>query len=265
MDEAALRAFWQEMKETVRCFRKEDRDRIVFGARRKRFARILGQPTGGHDYRILPTVADKVLLDFERQNKTALPPAYRTYLQVFGAGGAGPNYGIDDFAKVPPGHDFSTPFPYRESLLDDDYYDWPTYEDGWGFPGLLHISDLGCACDALLELNGPQPGTVWHETEDGFLKQGRFADYYREWARDTRRYIDSHATLRSFANRVDWWGRYSHLKLDEILEAVDCEHHSSEDWSIMQVPEGEVWVMFHGIPGKVVVNDAGAIQRIDLT
>ncbi len=251
------------MKEQVRCFRKEDRNRIVFGARRRRFAWILGRPLGGHDYRTLPVVPDQTLLDFERKSRVALPPSYRTYLQVFGAGGAGPNYGVEDFNRYVRDRDFSAPFPHTESL-PEDHRELPTYNAELGFPGLAYISDLGCGCEALLEMNGPQPGTVWHETEEGFLKQSDFADYYREWARRTRRSIDSHATLRFFARKTDQRGRYPGLKLNEILDAVSCEHHTSEGWSFLNVPEGEIWVRFHGIPGKVVVDEGGAVKRIDL-
>jgi hypothetical protein len=263
MDETDLRTFWADMKETVRSFRKEDRRRIVFGARRNSLRFFTGGPKGGHDYRILPIIPDAEILAFERRNGIDLPPEYSTYLVVFGAGGAGPNYGIEDFNQFVRDRDFTKPFPYRESL-PEDYYELPTYDSEWSFPGLAYISDLGCGCEGMLELNGPQPGTIWHQTEEGFLKQCSFANYYLDWATRTRRSIDSYAALRAFARRVGWFGSYSGLMLDEVLAAVTCEHHKCEGYSFRPIPEGEIWVKFSGVHGKVVADVEGAVKRIDL-
>ena len=144
---------WTKLKDEVKTFREVDDLGVVFGSRTRGF---------GHEYQTLPVVPEKELAEFERRTALELPLEYRTYLQVFGAGGAGPDYGIYDFRETVQHEDFSIPFPFTETTysLDEDYSD---DDPVWDMPGTALICSHGCGIESAIELNGQKPGYLVRE------------------------------------------------------------------------------------------------------
>ena len=106
MDQNDYLEYWTKLKDEIKTFSEVDDLGVIFGSNTRGF---------GHEYQILPVVPEKELAEFERRTGLELPLEYRTYLQVFGAGGAGPNYGIHDFRETVQHEDFPFPFPLTET------------------------------------------------------------------------------------------------------------------------------------------------------
>ncbi|WP_029631990.1 SMI1/KNR4 family protein [Zavarzinella formosa] len=143
-------AYWRGAKARVAAFQKADpRLELVFGSK-------------GHKYELLPPVAEPHLNACEAAHGVSIPPDYRTFLAVMGAGGAGPDYGLYDFRTMDASH-VGERFPLTES------HEWPEADDDplWRLPGLMTISTSGCAIEWFIEVNGPQPGTMWVDAGPG--------------------------------------------------------------------------------------------------
>ena len=95
-------------------------------------------------------VSEERLANFESINGVNLPTDYRSFLSAFGAGGAGPDYGIYDFAKIE-----SVSVQDRFHLTDTS--EWPEDDDDrmWDLPGLLPISTSGWEMTGQLKSTGP--------------------------------------------------------------------------------------------------------------
>ncbi len=254
-----MEEFWKDLREKVRRFEQQDDADVVFGARTRGV---------GHKYRLLPPVTDREVLTFEGNNGFALPPDYRCYLQSFGAGGAGPNYGILDFRAFVLPNTYEVPFPYDEEV----WYDEVTDDDPvWDCPGLAYISDAGCGTEFFVELNGPQPGRIWCSWNEACSPYyASIRDYYREWLEKVEPGLERYQLLKSFideTNPVDETSfrlRPAGLKLQDVADKLQCsfKRHGRE-WS-SSVAEGETWVHFDRTPGRVVVNERDEVLRIDV-
>jgi hypothetical protein len=166
-------------------------------------------------------------------------------LAAFGAGGAGPDYGIYDFAKIE-----SVSVQERFHLTDST--EWPDDDDDrmWDLPGLLPVSTSGCAIDWSIEINGPQPGTMWVNAGPGdrLMRCGTFGTWYEQWLdrvelglqrfKRVSELIGSNATLRQIAD--------------------DCGVEPIEfNW------DGIEYLRFPGVPGRIRA-DGDRVQSFDV-
>ncbi|MEO9518158.1 MAG: SMI1/KNR4 family protein [Paracoccaceae bacterium] len=136
--------------------------------------------SASHKYAIFPPVSEKRLSTFELRNDVEIPQDYRSFLATFGAGGVGPGHGIYDFTELESESvkdSFHLTASREWSDDDDDDDDDPI----WGFPGLLTICTSGCAIDWLIEINGPQPGTMWVVNDAELRRCQNFGAWYAEW------------------------------------------------------------------------------------
>lgn len=244
--------YWRALREKIARFDKLDDVALVFGARTR------GQ---GHDYEILPIVSNEELLAFENANGFELPFEYRTYLQTFGAGGAGPNYGIGDFRKYVLPYEFKTPFPYEEEVYYDDVSD---DDPVWDQPGLAFVSNAGCGTEFHTELNGPAPGTLWCAWAEACSRAGTFLGFYQEWADKVENGLERYHLLKSFIDEKTGRLKPKGLMLDDVADKMQCAYQErGRDWS-SSVAEGETWVHFDKTPGRVIIDNKKKVIQIDV-
>ena len=213
--------YWIDVQRRISGMRQIDaRCELVFGS-------------SMHRYMNYEPVSEERLARFESINCVTLPPEYRSFLTAFGAGGAGPDYGIYDFAKIES-------VSVRDRFHLTDTSEWPEDDDDpmWDLPGLLPISTSGCAIDWSIEINGPQPGTMWVDAGPGdrLMRCETFGTWYEQWLdrvelglqrfKRVSELIGSNATLRQIA--------------------YDCGIEPTEfNW------DGIAYVRFPGIPGRI--------------
>ena len=186
-----------------------------------------------HRYMAYEPVSEERLAKFESINGVELPPEYRSFLTSFGAGGAGPDYGIYDFAKIES-------VSVRDRFHLTDTSEWPEDDDDriWDLPGLLPISTSGCAIDWSIEINGPQPGTMWVDAGPGdrLMRCETFGTWYGQWL--DRVELGLHKFKRVFELIS------SNATLREIAD--DCGVEATEfKW------DGITYLRFPGIPGRI--------------
>ncbi len=152
-----------------------------------------------HRYRLNAPVAAAEIGVFERLHDIRLPTAYRTFLTSLGSGGAGPYYGMIDWAEVaaPGGQPYTpgflaTPFPHTgfwnpntdaANLVPDEEY----WHDRW-ITGSVAIVHFGCGAYVRLAVCGRSAGQVWFDdrVSDGGLRPGPdFRDWYLSWLDET--------------------------------------------------------------------------------
>ena len=134
--------YWREAREKIEKFKKLDDQKLVFGAN------TFGI---GHKYEVFPVVTDQEILAFEAKRQLELPLQYKTYLQTFGAGGAGPYYGIEDFREYVSAGNYEETFPYTETV---DYDEMDDDQPIWDYPGLAYLCTAGCGTDFMMEFRG---------------------------------------------------------------------------------------------------------------
>ncbi len=211
--------YWIEARQRVIEMRRIDsRHNLVFGSL-------------SHKYQILKRVSEERLLDFELKNDVQIPAEYRSFLTSFGAGGAGPDYGIYDFRKVD-----SVSVEGRFHLTDSQ--EWPDDDDDplWDLPGLLNISTSGCSHDWWIEINGPQPGTMWVNAGDRLLRSDSFGAWYGQWL-----------------DRVEWGLQKHKLIADMIASGAKISEIAAECGVEPRVlkQNGVTYIHFKGIPGRI--------------
>ncbi len=195
-----------------------------------------------HDYRVLDPVSEQQLANFERASANRLPHDYRAFLLHYGAGGAGPDYGIYDFHHLDRAN-VSLRFPLTATQ------DWP--EDGrdplWKRPGLLTISTSGCAIDWYLEVNGPQPGTMWVNAGPGeqLMRTESFGAWFSDWLDRVERGVHAHVVIRRLVERG--------AGFTEIAASIDAKSYSFHAC-------GVDYVGFLGIPGRLQIADDRVVQ-----
>lgn len=72
---------WESLKDRVLALKEKDKDFKVFGATH-------------HKYKVGNCLSEAEIVAFEQQYQIRLPEDYRAYLQYFGNGGVGKDYGI---------------------------------------------------------------------------------------------------------------------------------------------------------------------------
>lgn len=236
-NEKDLKEFWLEAKEKLNLFNKLDDADIVFGAQ------------GGHQFQTLPVVSDREILQFERTNKLELPLDYRTFLQHYGAGGAGPFWGILDAREYVLPKSFTTPFPYSDTVYWDDMED-----PNWEPDGLAVLCHEGCGVEQLLELNGPTPGQLWCSESDGLLLSYKsFFRFYQHWYEKVEFGLLHYQKLRDIVSDFEQTKGSGNLPIDEIISQMSCDHTES----------GEIRVRFKNTPVRMVANTKRELTQVD--
>lgn len=227
-------------------FAAKDEQRIIFGAMTRGH---------GHDYEMLPRVPEADLLAFERETGLALPLEYRTYLENFGAGGAGPDYGIHDFRDARFRMDLARPFPRTEDVWGPDE-ECPEEDPVWRLPGLVYICDHGCGSASLIELNGPEPGRIWTEWSEGILKGGTLVSLYRDWIAKVTEQLDQYQRLKAVAEHQASLRDSRRLKLDEVVALMGCDYRTVEGTGNDARPDGTRKLFFgRHAAGHVLVGE----------
>lgn len=245
-------AFWKDLREKVKRFEKQDDADVVFGARTRGM---------GHHYQIMPPVSDQEILAFEKANGFEVPSDYLAYLQNFGAGGAGPNYGILDFRKYVMPNLYPQAFPYREEVWYDEV---PDDDPVWDYPGLAYISDAGCGTEFMVELNGPMPGRVWCSWAEACSPYyGSIQDYYRPWIEKVEPGLERYQRLKSF---IDEEGRLrpEGLKLQDVADKLACPFQKKGSDYSSSLAEGEWWIWFEHTPGRLTVDDQDKVLKLEV-
>ncbi|MEP1742809.1 MAG: SMI1/KNR4 family protein [Kangiellaceae bacterium] len=252
-DENECVEFWSVAKERIKVFEKLDDAEVVFGARTRGH---------GHRYKALTTVTDKEILKFEEKNGFELPLEYRTFLQTFGAGGAGPYYGIYDFRKRVLPNTYTKPFPYSSAFefTDDVKDDDPI----WDYEGLAFICEAGCGTDFYIELNGSNPGQMWCSWTDECSTEGSFLEFYRAWLEKVDTGLHRYQLLKNISNKKNWFGKSKKLELADVISHMQCKFEEQVFDGKNFVPEGQIWVQFENTPGRVILNEKKEILRIDI-
>ena len=222
--------YWTEVRQRIIEMRHIDFScNMVFGS-------------NSHKYKINRRVSERRLRAFEVKNDVELPSEYRAFLTAFGAGGAGPDYGIYSFARI-GSHSVRERFHLTESC------EWPEDDDDpiWDLPGLLPISTSGCGIDWSIEINGPQPGTMWVDAGPGdqLMRCDSFGTWYSKWL---DRIEDGLRKYQVIAEMV-FWG----TAVEEISKAIDVEPYAIED-------DGASYLRFQDVPGRIRTDGKRALS-----
>lgn len=216
-----LEKFWSDARDRIAKLRRIDTGcQLVFGA-------------SGHRYATPDPVDEARLAAFEAANAVSLPAEYRAFLTTFGSGGAGPDYGIYDFGRVES-------VSVKERFFLTKSTPWPDNDDDpmWKRPGLLPVSTSGCAIDWSIEVNGPQPGTMWVDAGPGdqLMRCESFGTWYADWLDRIEHGVQTYSVVSKMAE--------SGSTLAEIAEAIGIEPYKST-W------DGETLHGFRGVPGRI--------------
>lgn len=251
MDKNDYLEYWTALKAEIAAFGEIDDCGVIFGSK------VRGS---GHGYRILPVVPENELAEFESRTGLDLPLEYRTYLQAFGAGGAGPNYGIHDFHKNVQHKVFADPFPLTETAYEEDYGD---DDPVWDLPGLAYICSRGCGIEHSIELNGPNPGRIWCESAGVICNCGSFHNFYCVWADETRIRLKNFDLLKTIVDRKPWTDTPKRIPLKEIAAIMGSEPRELHPREYSYIPEREIWVYFQDAPGKIILNEKQELISIE--
>jgi len=238
--------FWLNARERIKVFDKLDDSGLVFGA-------------SSHNYHILPTVTDKEILKFEAKNGFELPTEYLTFLQTFGAGGAGPHHGIYDFRKRVLPYAFLKPFPYSSTFEfseDDDPI--------WNYDGLAFICEQGCGTDYYIELNGNNVGQIWCSWQDECSIEGSFLEFYKSWLENVDIHLHRFHLLKELGGNRVWLEGQPKMSIDDVISHMKCGYKQRAFGDDKYVPEGQVWIEFEKTAGRVYMNQEREVFRIDL-
>ena len=173
-----MKKFWLEIRQQITelrelLFQTEGGDKLVWGF-------------NSHRFEMHPVVSEEEIRLFEVKHNTRLPENYRTFLQYCGAGGAGPQSGIDRFPEAVWPGDLSKPldlsfYPnldFSEGYAETENVDGPLFD----LDGMLGIGHVGQA-DYYLVVSGTLCGNVltWDRWNGlGFLS-GRYDRWYKQW------------------------------------------------------------------------------------
>ena len=212
--------YWNEVRQRIASMGRIDaHHELLFGS-------------ATHKYAIFAPVSEERLYNFELLNDIELPQEYRSFLAAFGAGGAGPDHGIENFAQLE-----------TESVRDrfhlTETQDWPDDDNDpiWALPGLLTICTSGCATDWSIEINGPQPGTMWVNAGPGdmLMRQQTFGAWYAKWLDRVEQGLQKYETILGMIALG--------AKMPQILADCECE-------AVEIQRDKETYVKFTGVPGR---------------
>ena len=227
-----LDGFWASARERVRELSRIDcKCDLVFAS-------------DSHQYAIENPIDEASLAILEAKLGIRLPENYRSMLVNYGSGGAGPNYGIISLQKV----DFERVafrFELEESidceLLPEDYLDDIP-------PGTICISTAGCGIDSFLEVNGPNPGTIWVNAGPGdtFAKCDLFENVFEDWLKRLEYGLNS---FRFIGEQIE-----KGLSLANLIEAMMSREgfitFGGKTHFCINRDESE-YLRFYGVPGAV--------------
>jgi len=245
--------FWQILAEKIKIFDELDDSEIVFGARTR---------GGGHKYRRLPIVTDHEIASFENNNGFELPIEYKTYLQTFGAGGGGPDYGLYDFRKHVLPYTYKEPFPCTEEVWYDDLED---DDPIWDHPGIAFIGDHGCGATFGIELNGHSPGRIWSDWAEACSPLGTLIEFYQKWIDKVENGLKRYHILKTLMQGKTFVDRPQNITLNDLMSLLQCSYKISEQKGVEPlVQAGERRIFFDKTPARVVVDEKNFVLRIEL-
>lgn len=213
--------FWTDARKRISAIRAIDKQfELVFGSQ-------------SHRYRIAKTVSERRIKSYEAKHQIELPHEYRLFLKHFGAGGPGPYYGVREFSKVES-------YGVAGRLEITESTPWPDNDDDplWNLPGLLYLATEGCAIDRFIEINGPQPGTMWVDAGPGseLAKGDSFGTWYAAWLDRIERGLEQYEILRTLADQD--------ATVQSMKAAVDAEAY---EFTWDDVP----YIGFRDVPGRI--------------
>ena len=225
--------FWFHARQRIfRLARIDSSHKLVFGSNL-------------HKYEIFHPVPEERICAFETENCVQLPPEFRSFLTTFGAGGAGPDYGVFNFFEIDAAN-VRMPFHLTETTS------WPDDDDDpmWELPGLLTIATSGCAIDWSIEINGPQPGTMWVNAGpgDSLMRCDTFGTWYEKWLDRVELGLQKHELVSGLIA--------SGATIDEITGRCGVEPEKF-DW------DGVAYLRFPGIPGRIRA-DGNRVASFDI-
>lgn len=202
----SYKQFWLEARKTIRRFKYLDDSDVIFGARALRY-----HPPKGHNYKIDPVMKPSEIDAIEAKFNISLPEELKDYLLYFGAGGAGPDYGVKNFR-----HSFET-FSYDKPFVTpsiDKYGDNDPIED---FSGLIYFGTAGCGADYYLELVSENIGEVWvtWSSGDSCTKLGNFIDFYSNWLEESEKILKEYQNKQinnGFLSKLRHYFRFRNVK-----------------------------------------------------
>ena len=253
----SYRDFWLSAKEQIKTFKELDDADLVFGARTRGI---------GHNYEVHHPLTSQQIQTIEKDKNITLPDEFRDYLLYFGAGGAGPDYGIKNIKETFKTTIFDNPFIYTEASKETgDVLDNEPIED---YDGLLYLGTAGCGTDYYIELLGKNIGTVWCSWGDGGTNsEGNLCDFYTQWLIKVETGLTRYHQLKTLGSRSKGISSiFSKLHIDEVINQMDCDFKEQKNDGSRHGPlEGQSWVHFNQTPGRVIVNDNREVISIDFS
>lgn len=255
----------EELLATLQQLRTIDTEHMVFGAQT-------------HGYVLQPPLSDEEVAQFERENRVALPAAYRDFLLKAGNGGAGPAYGLkpleawhcEEFSQVTTvlttksGERFEAgtgerallarpsdparPYPFTEAWSapgPDEILSIP--EGSHPFDGCLYLSDLGCGYGYLLIVTGEAAGQVWvdYTAGDGQVSKvaDDFAAWYAHWLDDSL--VDA---AEKRASQTLWFSpEQPQVETVQVLDLVERLGAQYPDWTNQHYLRGVLHMYNHNV------------------
>ena len=139
-----------------------------------------------HRYIIAPCVSVDEIQAYEERHNTQLPENYRSYLQYYGAGGAGPDLGVFKFSAELTQGNLSKPlvfdnyrnFDFSEGYAETENVNGPLYE----LDSMIRIGNAGQSQNYLV-VSGKLRGNVicWDRMGGLGFVSGTFDCWYQQW------------------------------------------------------------------------------------
>lgn len=169
-----MKVFWQELRQRIDEIKNiDDEIQLVWGAH-------------AHKYNIEPTVNHSVIQAYEEEHSIQLPNNYITFLQYFGAGGAGPDLGLFTFPNniwqgdlsIPLALDFYSDLDFAEGYIEIENLEGPLQN----LDGMMRIGNAGQAQNYLV-VTGDLAGSVicWDRSSGIGWCSGAFEMWYQRW------------------------------------------------------------------------------------
>ncbi len=244
---------WQQVKTQVAQLKQLDPD----------FTLIPGSKF--HQYNVAPVLTSQTLSKFENDCGLELPENYRSYLEYFGAGGAGPSMGVDRFQDKISHTDVSKPLNigffngYRHFYLPKG---WPGYDphyDGineeemaeleamdkslYHGHGMIEIGTLGENSLSLV-VNGKLKGNVLAWNGSDLILYGPLEQMYSRW-------------LDLSFRGIQRYNIFKNIEVGMTLEEIDSTYNIAID----RFNEGRV-ARLSGLSGKLEIDSNNCVKNV---
>ena len=247
---------WQQVKTQVAQLRLFDPD----------FKLIPGSKS--HQYNVEPVLSPQELSKLEKDHDIELPVNYRSYLEYFGAGGAGPNTGVERFQDKIGRTDISKPLNigffngYRHFYLPkgspgyDPLYDEVSEEEMVALEAmdesLYHghgIIEIGTLGENILSLvvNGELAGHVLAWNGSDLILYGPLEQIYTRWLDMSFHGIQSYNILQQ-------------IEVGMKLEEIESTHNIIID----RLNEGKV-ARLGGLTAKLELDTNNHVKEIKIS